>query len=147
VKRATLAAVIPTTFGSSHTPFAAIGGETSVRALVDEFYDRMDHESGFAGIRALHQPDLSAARDKLFWFLCGWLGGPDYFVQRFGHPRLRARHLPFPIGTSERDQWLACMRSAMDARAITGDLRAHLDSRFAQVADFMRNAGEAVGQG
>jgi hemoglobin len=77
------------------TPFDRLGGEPGVRTLVDRFYDLMDLEPAYAGIRTLHPADLQGSRDKLFWFLCGWLGGPDLYIQRFGHPRLRARHLPY----------------------------------------------------
>jgi len=126
-------------FDAEHTPFAAIGGEDRVRALVDAFYDRMDRDPRFAAIRALHKPDLSEARRKLFMFLCGWLGGPPLYVERYGHPRLRARHAPFSIGETERDLWLTCMSEAMDSQAIAGDLRAFLEARFRHVATFMMN--------
>ena len=105
------------------TPFVRLGGETGVRALVDRFYDLMDLELAYAGIRALHPATLDGSRDKLFWFLCGWLGGPDLYVQRHGHPRLRARHLPYAIGIAERDQWMACMVQAMQAQALEPALR------------------------
>jgi hemoglobin len=97
----------------SERPFDLFGGESGVRKLVDAFYDRMDFEADFATIRALHPTTLEGSRDKLFWFLCGWLGGPNNYVERFGHPRLRARHLPFSIGAIERDQWMACMGQAL----------------------------------
>ncbi|MDG2424252.1 MAG: group II truncated hemoglobin [Phycisphaerales bacterium] len=126
-------------FNASRTPWVAIGGEEAVRELADAFYDAMDQNPDYAGIRALHQPDLSSARDKFFQFLSGWLGGPQLYIQQHGHPRLRMRHAPFPIGESERDQWLSCMAEAMDKCAVEGDLRSFLDARFAQVADFMRN--------
>lgn len=122
------------------TPYAAIGGESAVRALVESFYDHMDAEPSFATIRALHPADLTRSRSKLFEFLSGWLGGPGLYVEKYGHPRLRARHAPFPIGEVERDEWLACMRKALDDRGVGGELRAFLDSRFAHVADFLRNA-------
>jgi len=121
------------------TPFDALGGEAFVRALVDRFYDLMDLEAGYAGIRALHPPELDSSRDKLFWFLCGWLGGPSHYIERFGHPRLRARHLPFSIGISERDQWLACMAQAMRELAIDPALSARLAEAFHGTADWMRN--------
>ena len=127
------------TFDDKRTPFMVIGGEENVRALVDHFYDHMDQDEPFAGIRGLHPEDLTESRDKLYEFLCGWLGGPQYYVQKHGHPRLRMRHAPFPIGESERDQWLACMASALDDCGIEGELRTFLDARFAHVADFMRN--------
>lgn len=126
-------------FNATNTPFDSLGGIDRVRALVDTFYDHMDRDPAFAGIRALHKPDLSEARDKLFMFLCGWMGGPQLYVERFGHPRLRARHAPFPIGDGERDQWLACMAKAMDDCGVSGPLRAFLNARFGHVADFMRN--------
>ena len=80
------------------TPFEALGGEPRVRALVDRFYDLMELDPVFAPIRGLHPGTLEGSRDKLHWYMCGWLGGPQHYVQRFGHPRLRARHLPFSIG-------------------------------------------------
>ncbi|MFM7570860.1 MAG: group II truncated hemoglobin, partial [Betaproteobacteria bacterium] len=97
----------------AQSAFEALGGESAARELVDRFYDLMDLEPAYSDIRALHPPDLDSSRDKLFWFLCGWLGGPAHYIERFGHPRLRARHLPFAIGIRERDQWLSCMRQAM----------------------------------
>ncbi|WP_107873277.1 group II truncated hemoglobin [Pseudoduganella sp. UC29_71] len=119
--------------------YDTIGGETKLREMVDRFYDLMELEPEFAGIRALHPPSTEGSRDKLFWFLSGWMGGPDSFVERFGHPRLRARHLPFPIGTSERDQWLRAMAWAMEDVGIAEALRVRLMESFYQTADWMRN--------
>ena len=127
------------TFDAEHTPYVAIGGETRVRALADAFYDHMDRDEAYAVIRALHPEDLGESREKFFEFLSGWLGGPQLYLERRGHPRLRMRHAPFPIGESERDQWLGCMAAALDDLDVDGDLRAFLDARFAHVADFMRN--------
>ena len=121
------------------SPFERIGGEPAVRALVDRFYDLMDLEPGYAALRATHGSTLDESRDKLFWFLCGWLGGPDHYQSRFGHPRLRARHMPFAIGVQERDQWVACMALAMEDIGLSEDLRKGLLSNFFHTADFMRN--------
>ncbi len=121
------------------TPFARLGGEPGVRALVDRFYDLMDLEPAYARLRALHPQDLSGSRDKLHWFLCGWLGGPDLYQQRFGHPRLRARHLPYAIGIAERDQWMACMMLAMQEQAVDPALAERLTQAFFGTADWMRN--------
>ena len=126
-------------FDDANTPFTTIGGEAPVRALVDAFYDHMDQDETCATIRALHPDDLGESRDKLFEFLCGWLGGPQLYMEKRGHPRLRMRHAPFPIGEAERDQWLGCMTRAMDDLEIEGELRTFLDARFAHVADFLRN--------
>jgi hemoglobin len=121
--------------------FSLLGGEPAVRALVDRFYDLMDLEPAYAGIRRLHPGALDGSRDKLHWFLCGWLGGPDLYVQRFGHPRLRARHLPYEIGIAERDQWLACMTQAMQECGIEASLAERLAAAFFNTADWMRNKG------
>ena len=125
------------------TPFETMGGEPAVRTLVDRFYDLMDLEPAYAGLRALHPSTLDGSRDKLNWFLCGWLGGPDHYVERFGHPRLRARHLPYAIGIRERDQWLACMRQAMTECAVDPGLAARLAESFFNTADWMRNRPSA----
>ena len=90
-------------------------------------------------LRAAHGSTLADARDKLFWFLCGWLGGPSHYTDRFGHPMLRARHLPFRIGIVERDQWLACMAQAMEETGIEPAVRERLAQSFFQTADWMRN--------
>jgi hemoglobin len=99
----------------------------------------MDLEPACAGLRALHPAQLDGSRDKLFWFLCGWLGGPDHYTDRFGHPMLRARHLPYAIGIAERDQWLACMRLAMREQGVDATLAQRLAESFFGTADWMRN--------
>ncbi len=125
------------------TPYEMIGGEGPVRSLVDRFYDLMDLEPEFAGLRALHPPTLEGSRDKLFWFLSGWLGGPNLYIERFGHPMLRARHLPYAIGVSERDQWITCMGLAMAELGPAGGFSTEMQQRllqsFANTADHMRN--------
>jgi hemoglobin len=121
------------------TPFEWIGGEEKVKALVERFYDLMDLEPKYKELRAAHGSELAHAREKLYWFLCGWLGGPQHYTDRFGHPRLRMRHMPFSIGIKERDQWLACMDQAMGEVGIDEKLRARLRDSFFQTADWMRN--------
>jgi hemoglobin len=116
-----------------------MGGETGMRALVDRFYDLMDSSTEAKDIRALHAASLKGSREKLFLFLTGWSGGPPLYVQKFGHPRLRQRHMPFPIGERERDQWLWCMKKAIDESDFIPAVKEHLKSRFAEVADFLRN--------
>ena len=123
------------------TPYAWIGGEEKVRALVERFYDLMDLEPRYAALRAVHGATLEQARQRLAWFLTGWLGGPQHYTDRFGHPRLRMRHLPFRIGLQERDQWLACMDQAMGEMGIDEALRTRLRESFFQTADWMRNVG------
>ena len=122
------------------SPFEWIGGEEKIRALVERFYDLMDLEPQYAALRAAHGSELDNARQRLFWFLCGWLGGPQHYTERFGHPMLRARHMPFPIAIKERDQWLACMDQAMQETGVPADLRTRLKASFFQTADWMRNS-------
>lgn len=120
----------------------ALGGDQGLRALVDAFYDRMDQQPDYALIRGLHPADLGGSRDKLYWFLCGWTGGPQYFQQRFGHPRLKMRHFPFSIGIAERDQWLHCMAGALLQRRVEPELATVLMQHLAGTADWMRNRPE-----
>ena len=121
------------------THYERIGGEEAVRKLVDRFYDLMDSKSEVAGIRELHAKSLKASREKLFLFLSGWLGGPQLYVEKYGHPRLRQRHLPFAIGESERDQWMNCMIQAMQDVGLEEGLREELKLALWKTADFMRN--------
>lgn len=125
----------------SATPFEWMGGEPRVKQLVDRFYDLMDLEPGFTELRAAHGPELVNARERLFMFLCGWLGGPDLYIEKHGHPRLRMRHMPFSIGIKERDQWVACMDQAMNETGVPEELRTRLKTSFFQTADWMRNKG------
>lgn len=115
------------------------GGTEKIRDLVEAFYDIMDSDPKVATLRAIHQPDLTEAREKLFMFLTGWTGGPQLYVERYGHPMLRKRHLPFSIGESERDQWMYCMIRAMHQLNMDEDLMTKLASQLYGVADFMRN--------
>lgn len=126
----------------SPTLYQMIGGDIKLRELVDRFYDLMDLEPQFATIRQLHPATLDSSRDKLYWFLSGWTGGPNLFIEKFGHPRLRMRHIPFSIGINERDQWVKCMDMAMIDVKIVPTLRQHLLQSFMQTADFMRNKAE-----
>jgi len=123
----------------STTPYALLGGDAGVRALVDRFYDLMELDPAYARIRALHPERITGSRDKLYMYLSGWLGGPSLYTDRYGHPRLRARHLPFAIATTERDQWLACMRQAMTDTGVPEELAQQLMQAFESTADWMRN--------
>jgi hemoglobin len=121
------------------TPYELLGGPAVLRQLVDRFYDIMAADQRASDIQAMHGKDTTLIREKLFEFLSGWLGGPQLFIEKYGHPRLRARHLPFAIGEAERDQWLWCMYRAMDDIALSDELREHLEEAFFKTADFMRN--------
>ncbi len=122
------------------SPYERLGGEAGVRKLVNRFYDLMDTMPEASQIRQMHADDLSIARDKLFKFLSGWLGGPSLYIEEFGHPRLRARHLPFSIDEVARDAWMTCMTRALAEQGIDDSLMIdHLRQSLFKVADHMRN--------
>lgn len=124
------------------TPYEQLGGAQGVRALVDRFYDHMDELPVARELRAMHPQDLAESRQKLFEFLSGWLGGPPIYMERRGHPRLRMRHFPFPIGNSARDAWLACMDRALAECVADPDVRKMLGAAFWRMADHLRNHDE-----
>lgn len=119
--------------------YQRIGGEPAARALVQRFYQLMDSLPEAAVIRTMHARNLKGSEEKLFLFLSGWLGGPPLYVEKYGHPRLRQRHMPFPIDDRARDQWMMCMRQAMVDVGIDEGLLQELEAAFYKVADFMRN--------
>lgn len=130
----------------SALPYDRIGGEPVLRRLVSRFYELMDTLPEAYGIRKLHQADLASAEEKLFLYLTGWLGGPQLYVEKYGHPRLRARHLPFPIATAEAEQWMLCMRQAMAESIADEALRGELDQALDKLALHMRNRNDPPGE-
>ncbi len=123
----------------SPTIYENIGGEKIISELVNKFYDIMHENTEYDIIRKMHPENLDSSKEKLFMFLSGWMGGPSLYINKFGHPRLRARHIPFSITEIERDQWLKCMLEAMDQLKLKNELKVELMSSFYQIADFMRN--------
>ena len=124
------------------TAYERMGGETVMRRLVDRFYDLMDEDPDYFGVRKLHPQDLTSSRQKLFMFLSGFTGGPSLYTEKYGEPRMRTRHMPFVIGIAERDQWLSCMNRAMVDVGLDEELGRKLAMAFYQTADFMRNQPE-----
>ena len=126
--------------GSNKSTFyQLLGGTEKIRELVETFYDIMDADPKASPIRTLHPTDLTSSREKLFMFLAGWTGGPQLYMERYGHPRLRQRHMPFSIGEAERDQWIYCMIQAMHTLKFDDKLMQNLAEQLYGVADFMRN--------
>lgn len=125
------------------TFFELLGGEAqgvkNIRKLVETFYDVMDSDLKAKTIRGMHPADLTGSREKLFMFLTGWTGGPQLYIERYGHPKLRMRHSPFAIDESARDQWMYCMITAMHQLGLEEKLMTKLAEQLYGVADFMRN--------
>ena len=125
------------------TFFELLGGEAqgveNIRKLVETFYDVMDSDLKAKAIRAMHPADLTGSREKLFMFLTGWIGGPQLYIERYGHPKLRLRHMPFAVDESARDQWMYCMITAMHQLGLEEKLMTKLAEQLYGVADFMRN--------
>jgi hemoglobin len=123
----------------SSTPFARIGGQAAVDALVDSFYRRMESLPEAKTIRAMHAKDLAPVGEVLKRYLGEWLGGPKAYSQERGHPRLRMRHMQFRIGAAERDAWMLCMSGALDEVVADPALREQLLQSFYKLADWVRN--------
>jgi hemoglobin len=128
-------------------PFEWMGGEPQVKALVDRFCNLMGLEPRYNALRVAHPGLLDNARQRLDWFLSGWLSEPQHYTQPVGQPMLKIRHLPEQtgggaIGIQERDQWLACMNQAMLETGVDDALRTRLNAPFFQTADWTRKKGE-----
>lgn len=121
------------------TVFDHLGGEEGIKTLVDRFYFYMDTRPDSQRIRKMHPADLTESKDKLWRFLVGRFGGPNLYVEKHGHPRLRGRHMPFPIGDAEALAWVTCMDLAMAEQVENVQLRTELMSFFSQVAQHMKN--------
>ena len=121
------------------TPYEVIGGEAAIRTLVEKFYYYMDTLPEAKGIRDMHQADLTSAESKLIKYMTGWLGGPNLYIEEYGHPMLRARHLPFAIGESERDQWMFCMNKAIEEVPMEPRLKTNLQTALQDLATHMIN--------
>lgn len=124
------------------SPYTRIGGDAGIRKLVDRFYALMDELPEAYAARKIHPADLTESGNKLFDFLSGWLGGPQRFIEKHGHPMLRRRHLPYAIGPQERDEWLLCMQLALEETVEDASLRDALYAQFVQLGEHMRNRGE-----
>ena len=124
-------------WGDQATPYEQLGGAAGVRSLVNAFYDVIEDSS--PSLRAMLPANTRNTREKLFMYLTGWLGGPPLYEERWGHPRLRMRHLPFPIADAEAAEWMRCMAEAMDEAEVDEPLKGFMLDKFGPLADHMRN--------
>jgi hemoglobin len=126
------------TYGTGDASFQAAGGEPGIRHLVDAFFDRMGSDSRFAGIYEMHPPDKSVSRDKLARFLCGWLGGPKRYQEKYGPISIPSAHQHLPITAAERDQWLTCMTEAVAEQSFQPEFKRYLMEQLAVPAEAIR---------
>jgi len=129
--------IFPSAANNPH--YRQLGGEPAVRRLVERFYQLMTELPQAREIRAMHPADLSEAKERLYLFLSGWLGGPPLYTERYGQPRLRRAHLSFPIDEKVRDAWMQCMEQALTEQITDATLLAQLKASFFKTADFLRN--------
>lgn len=122
--------------------YQKIGGEAGLRQLVDRFYQLMDSLPVASEIRSMHPEDLTQAKERLFMFLSGWMGGPPLYTERLGPPRLRQSHHGFPIGVQARDAWMTCMKQALSEQVGDPAFCAEITASFFRTADFLRNQSE-----
>jgi hemoglobin len=128
------------------TMYERVGGETTFRALVHEFYRGVATDPL---LRPLYpEEDLGPAEERLALFLIQYWGGPRTYGEQRGHPRLRMRHAPFRIDSLARDRWLLHMRAAMEVVAGTGVMSApdaaEVWTYLEGAAQFMVNAGDPL---
>ena len=129
-------------YGQGDTSFRAAGGESGIRQLVDAFYDRMESDARFARINEMHPADKAESRDKLARFLCGWLGGPRRYQEKYGGISIPAAHAHLEVGVEERDQWISCMRDAIAEQDYADDFRGYLIEQLSIPAEVIRRRSE-----
>ena len=125
-------------YGTQDATFQAAGGESGIRRLVDAFYDVMDEDERFADIRHMHPADLTVSRDKLARFLCGWMGGPRRYREKYGPITIPGAHAHLGVTAKERDQWLACMAAALATQDYPDTLVEYLLTQLAVPAERIR---------
>jgi len=121
------------------TPYEMIGGEAGVRKLVERFYDLMESDSGASSVRAMHAEDLSPMRKILFEYLSGAFGGPPLYMQRPDAKCVMSAHAHLAISASEVEQWMKCMRGALEESELSAGAKRLFEEGFLRMADAMRN--------
>jgi hemoglobin len=129
-------------FGVGNASFSAAGGEAGIRRLVDVFYDLMGTDKRFYRIYRMHPKDRELSREKLARFLCGWLGGPKRYQEKFGSISLPRAHQHLPIKKTERDMWLTCMKEAIDAQPFAEEFKIYLFEQLSVPAEAVRRKCE-----
>jgi hemoglobin len=129
----------PPQYGAGDASYQAAGGEAGIKKLVDDFYDAMERLPEAEKIRNMHPADLTISRDKLTLFICGWLGGPRLYAQKYGPIRIPQVHSHLEIGRGERDAWLLCMREARKIQPYAAAFKQYLLEQLYVPAERSRN--------
>ena len=129
-------------YGTGDASFQAAGGEAGIRQLVDNFFDLMGGDDRFATIYRMHPENIDVSRDKLARFLCGWLGGPKLYQEKYGAIGIPRVHAHLAIATPERDQWLTCMQESVDRQAFADDFKQYLMEQLFVPAEAVRRRCE-----
>lgn len=125
-------------YGTGDASYRAAGGEAGLRRLVNDFFDRMSTDPRFTTIHDMHPDDNETSRDKLARFLCGWLGGPKLYHEKYGGIGIPRVHSHLAIATPERDQWLACMAESVADQPFTPDFKKYLMEQLFVPAEAVR---------
>ena len=126
-------------YGTGDASFQAAGSYEGIKQLVDDFYRAMDELPQAAAVRAMYPQDLTDAADKLTRFLCGWMGGPKLYAEKYGAIVIPAFHRQFAIDSAGRDAWLACMKTAVWKQPYAEDFRQYLMEQLYVPAERSRN--------
>tara|TARA_R110002072_G_scaffold121618_1_gene255671 strand:- start:54275 stop:54691 length:417 start_codon:yes stop_codon:yes gene_type:complete len=126
-------------YGTGDSSFQAAGGEAGIKQLVNKFYERMGNDARFSTIYNMHPDDIATSIDKLARFLCGWLGGPKRYQEKYGPISIPAVHQHLAISTDERDQWLSCMKESIDEQAYAADFKDYLITQLSIPAEVIQS--------
>ena len=130
----------PAEYGSGDATYQAAGRQIGIRKLVDCFFDIMASDPKYATIYHWHPEDKEMARDKLALFLCGWMGGPKPFIEKYGSIRIPEVHKHLAITALERDLWLDCMARALAEQDYPSALFEYLLQQLSIPAERVRQA-------
>ncbi|MGI9271185.1 MAG: group II truncated hemoglobin [Woeseiaceae bacterium] len=131
-------------YGVADASYQAAGREPGIRKLVDEFFDRMGSDARFKPIYDMHPDDIEESRDKLARFLCGWLGGPKLYHEKYGGISIPRVHEHLAIKSAERDQWLTCMRETVAEQQFAADFKTYLMEQLFVPAEGVRRRVEKI---
>ncbi|MEA3404666.1 MAG: group II truncated hemoglobin [Pseudomonadota bacterium] len=133
----------PVMYGMGDATYQAVGGYDGLVKLVDDFYEVMETLPQAQHIRQMHRDDLSQSREKLVYFLSGWMNGPQIYAEKFGGINIPMAHAHLKVGEAERDAWLQCMQVALDKGDFPQDFKTYLMQQLYRPAERIRQVSLA----